>query len=578
MTPETQVIRALNACRSLHKPTYVGLRALLDSDSDSERLAWLSQVAMRRVHARSEWRYFSYRTLKEIETDGTPTYRECIVGSPTTLLAEAYVLSLMAREKAFATPENVYSYKWPHSDRSGRNFQYYQYGYTRRNERITEQLRENPGHVAVVADIRRFYPSVKWTLLEPKIENRLASVQSTSDRRAIDNFLRGLRPDSGVGIPIGTDVSHVLGNLALEDVDDRLVTKFGERYFRYVDDIIVVCPSEDRDRVVQELRSCVESVDLKMHEGKDDVVAANTWVSDCPVISRKPVSGSFERLLHDICVYVLLWPKHLEPLQQAFASEGFTLPFGRLVTQVKYRPYRRFARNLLRRSGWSDAMRLVFTRMTGLIEEARSVRESLWSSLRKLASSNKPSEGMRRRWFVQQCRYNINRLLYLSSKNDYPTLLKLIPDGKEFAEYRILLGTFISGNMADILRLPGHVLATFCELAAEQEAPVMPKTFPDLHDRGVAESVTMLALYFGWRVPDIQTSQMYRGSKILLEVCSGGISVDNHPEEMSYLDEIELLFRGLPQSHLAELARTRFAEGEEIGLEGLWLGGGYGVS
>lgn len=578
MTPEVQVIRALNACRALHKPTYVGLRALLDSSSDRDRLGWLSQVAMRRVRGRSQWRYFSYRTLKEIEKDGTPIYRECIVGSPTTLLAEAYVLSLMAREQAFATGENVYSYKWPLSVRGGRNFQFYQHGYTRRNERIRGKLREHPGHVAVVGDIRKFYPSVKWSVLDPKLETCLASVRSPSDRQVIDNFLRGLRPNNGVGIPIGTDVSHVLGNLALKGVDDSLADEFGERYFRYVDDIIVVCPREDRVRVAQQLRDAVESVGLKMHEGKEDVVSANTWVSDCPTVSRKPVRGSFEALLHDICMYVLLWPRQLAPLQQAFSSEGFTIPFGRLVTQAQYNPYRRFARGVLRRGGLSDSLRLLFTQAQGLIDDAKAVRESIWSTLKGLAAGASPSEGMRRRWFVQQCRYKVNRLLYLSNKSDYPTLLGTIPNGQEFEEYRVLLRALISGNVTEILRLPGHVLATFCELASEQKAPVMPKSLPDLHDRGVAESVTMLALYFGWKVPDDQTSRMYRGSKILLEACSGGVSTDNLPEEMSYLDEIELLFRGLPQSHLAELARTRFAEGEEIGLEGLWLGGGYGVS
>lgn len=533
---------------------------------------------MKRVHARSEWRYFSYRTLKEIENDGTPIYRECIVGSPATLLAESYVLSLMAHEQSFVTGENVYSYKWPLSDRGGRNFQYYQYGYTRRNEQIREHLREHPGHVAVVGDIRKFYPSVSWSLLEPKLEHCLASVQSPSNRRVIGNFLRGLRPTSGVGIPIGTDVSHVLGNLALKDVDVSLADEFGKRYFRYVDDIIVICPREDRDHVAQQMRTAVEGVGLKIHEGKEDVVAANTWVSDCPTVSRKPPRGSFEALLHDICVYVLLWPKQLAPLQQAFSSEGFTLPFGRLVTQAQYMPYRRFARSVFRRGGVSDVLRVLFTRAKGLIDDAKAVRESIWTNLKGLSAVPIPSEGMRRRWFVQKCRYNINRLLYLSSKSDYPRLLGMIPSGQEYEEYRVLLRALVSGNVTEILRLPGHVLATFCELASEQTAPVMPETLPDMRDRGVAESVTMLALYFGWKVPDVQTSQMYRGSKILLEACSGGVSADNLPEELSYLDEIELLFRGLPQSRLAELARTRFAEGEEIGLEGLWLGGGYGVS
>ncbi|WP_145176189.1 RNA-directed DNA polymerase [Gimesia aquarii] len=533
---------------------------------------------MRRVQTRSEWRYFKYRTLKEIEKDGTPTYRECIAGSPTTLIAEAYVLSMMAQEQAFAPPANVYSYQWPRSDRGGRNFQYYQHGFARRNYRITELLRKYPSHVAIVGDIRRFYPSVRWTFLEPIIQKRLAKVESVSDRRIIGNFLMGMKPNSGSGIPIGTDVSHVLGNIALETLDEGLATEFGDSYFRYVDDIVIVCPAEDRDRVTQKIRSYVRNIDLKMHEGKDDVVDSSTWVSNCPVIPQKPVSGSFEALLHDICIYLFLWPHYLEPLQKAFVSEGFTIPFGRLVTQSKYRPYRHFARSLLRKNGWYDVPRLFLTKVQGLIAAAKKVRETLISTLRELGSRKIPAEGMQRRWFVQQCRYNINRLLYLFSPAEYSKLLEKIPDGQEFAEYRILLGVLISSDVTDILQLPGHVLATFCELASEQNPPEIPVTIADLRDRSIAESVTMLALYFGWKVPDSQSTNMFRGSKMLLEICSGGISRDNLPDEMSYLDELELLYRDVPQAHLAKLARTRFAEGEEIGLEGLLLGGGYGVS
>jgi len=123
---ETLAVRSLNTSRTVHLPTYAGLRLLLGS-ACHDPMALLTFIE-KRTRARDKWRYFGFQILKDAPKGRRPEYRNCIVGSPITLLAESHVLALMAREPSFQPPQCAYSYLWPGSG-AGRNFEYYFDGY-----------------------------------------------------------------------------------------------------------------------------------------------------------------------------------------------------------------------------------------------------------------------------------------------------------------------------------------------------------------------------------------------------------------------------------------------------------------
>ena len=53
MKPDILAARALNAARIAHLPTYVALRAMLDSRTDRERVSWIMDVAARKASTRT---------------------------------------------------------------------------------------------------------------------------------------------------------------------------------------------------------------------------------------------------------------------------------------------------------------------------------------------------------------------------------------------------------------------------------------------------------------------------------------------------------------------------------------------
>lgn len=571
MLTDVLAIRALNACRLRHKPTYVALRAMLAADEDSGRSRRLVSAAQRKASVAREWRYFKFPVLKELEGGKKPFYRDCSIGSPFTLLAEAAVLLAMSKEEAFAPPSNVYSYWWPRNRSAGLNYCFYRQGYTTRNQRIGALLNQNPSYVAVVNDIKQFYPSVNWDDLQPRIDRRLEKVPSPETRRTIRAFIGAFRSASKRGIAVGPDISHVLANIALEDVDAIMASDWGEQYFRYVDDVIVVCERGDVKRVQGQLEAAVTAAGLALHVGKQDIVKAVTWGKECPSMPRHPQPGTFEELMRDLQLYMLLKPGIANKARDYFAGAGFSLPIDRIVTNVQSKTLRQYATRFFSQKTWS----LWWNGLPGLLQKATNVREMLLNELRALQHGEGAGSGMRRRWFVQKMRYRINRLLYLLNRDRYGDFIEMIPSGDEFAEYRVLISALRDANVTGILGLPGPVVGTFCELMADHRNEVAPPQWSSLRGRAAAESAAQLVLYFGWKVPEEAKDEMYPGYHLLLDIVGGAIEDRSTIIGQSFINEIDLLLRDVPREVRERYAKTRLSAQEIMGLEGLGLGGDY---
>ncbi|MHC2069633.1 RNA-directed DNA polymerase [Bremerella sp. T1] len=576
MKPEIQATRALNAARRAHKPTYAGLRRLIGSDSGENLLNWACSVSDRKLLTRVDWRYYDFPILKEIDKRGIPSFRKYTIGSPITLLSEAKLLALMSKEPSFSFPENVYSYLWPRTERSGYNFRFYQHGYVSRNATIRELLRSNPGHVAWISDIQKFYPTIDWSLLQPKLDKRLSSTSSQPLANAISNFCNSLKGSSGAGVPIGPDIGHVLANIALDEVDGRLSELYGKSYLRYVDDIVIVCPKGEVGQVQDSVRECLLKSGLDMHVGKTDVVGADIWVEECPDMTTKGKQDTFESLVHDLSVYLALRPESQEAMSQLFTEHGFSIPFERLVSQSRYRQFHRYVFGAIKQGRFWSTLGLYLSKERDFVGRAEQLRELLLEELRGLVKAPIPGSGMRRRWFVQKIRYRLNRLLYLIPNSLYQELSQLVPIGEEFGEYEILFRSLSNDDVAPLLSYPGRIVSTFCELYQGKYPTMRSSLEVDRNDGAMAEALASLSLHFGTSTRNFSGFLAFEGGRMLLEICERSVDFSGQIEKLSYLDEMEVLMRGATQEQLSTLSRTRFSDGEALGLEGLLMGGAYG--
>jgi len=153
-------LRALNATRKLNLPTYVATRFLLESVAGSSESKWASSVLSRKYSSRQSARFQQALKYKKIGEGGGLVYRDFVVPSPTTSVAESLVLAYLSQSKTFEKKASVYSYLWPKHSGASYNFEHYINGYKRRNEDIRDYAFSNPGNVLIVSDIARFYPSI----------------------------------------------------------------------------------------------------------------------------------------------------------------------------------------------------------------------------------------------------------------------------------------------------------------------------------------------------------------------------------------------------------------------------------
>lgn len=568
-------IRAINTCRLLHKPTYVAFRAMLDYDIDPNHSQRLIQSVQHRLDKRKEWRYYSFPVLKEIVAGADPKYRDFLIGSPLTLLAESLVLSEMAKNAAFHPQPCVYSYWWPKHDTSGHNYSFYRYGYSVRNSRIARLLKDNPDHVAVINDIKKYYPSISWNKVQPKVDEKLRLLTDAKTRNMVASFIEGFKYASkSSGLGVGPDISHVIGNIALENVDVLFTQKYGERYFRYVDDIIVVCHPNDVQKVQNQLSQAIAAEGLTLNDNKVDCVDSKTWLNECPPMARHPLPGSFEELVRDLQLFLVVQPDQDKQLRAAFVENGFSLPFDRFVAQCNYGPFKwhvRRLRFLFNKRAWNVRTRGI----KGLVSQALQVRTLYRERFFELVSKNNPTTGMQHRWHIQNIRYHLNRLLYLQNRESYGDILSHLPAFDEMSQYRLLLTSLCDGNPMRLLGLPGNTVATFCEIANEYHLANQPQIWPAISQRAHSESATMLSLYFNWQIPNESKVGMYKGSRILLDIVDGHAAQVQPIAHQSFLDEIELLLREVSPEARQHYLRSRCSDDEDLGLSALSLGDGY---
>ena len=119
----------------------------------------------------------------------------------------------------------------------------------------------------VKVDIRRFYSSIDHRILLSKLERRI------SDKRAIalvenaistatvpnDTALpKNLKNERGV--PEGLSISNILANIYLSDLKEIMLGRYPIEYFRYVDDILILCKESDAKYIEEDMTNFVQVI------------------------------------------------------------------------------------------------------------------------------------------------------------------------------------------------------------------------------------------------------------------------------------------------------------------------------
>lgn len=568
---DTLIIRALNATKQSYFPSYVGLR-LIGDQLPKNNFNYLHNLISRRLVAGDQWRFKSfdlyknsYQTSRGIKHE----YRKCLAPSPITAIAESFILSLLASEDAFAVPERVYSYKWPKSSKSGVSYEFFAEGYNQRNREIAVAL-NRPNTIAVVTDLKGFYPSVqKEQILEALrsyIDNSSHSLKLW--REAILGFYSQLIDASEMGIPIGPASAHVLGHLVLKNVDKELSNKYGNNYFRYVDDIVVVCSTSDEDKVKQEINDCIERNGFTLNSDKTLVITGDEWRHN---ILRSDVENedNFRKLTSDLTVYLAYNPDKAESVKKMFSEAGLSIPVSRLLSLSSYSRFRYFLSGIKSRFGISHSLDLaLFTKNEEFLNRALELKKTYESSLTNLTQEPAQKVANLRRWQIQRARRVINTLFYLRSINEWSPNDGTFEAWPELLEQKALSEALGSGTINPILPFYGRGPAAFSEIWLEHGKSSANFATPKSINNAEIDALVSLRLSGTISAENIQS--IGTNNSRLYEIVNSNTTSRSIPD-LSYEDEFESLKLGTSNQDISTLAQTRYSQSEGTALSALSL-------
>jgi hypothetical protein len=560
---DTIAIRALNSCRLVHPPSYIGLRIFLDSLPKRNPSKLGEGLINRLLRFNTSWRYNNFKVFKKFNDAGEPQYRDFLFGSPTTVLCEAVILDFLSKQEVFRVHPCAYSYKWPGHTRQGRNHSFFLKGYKARNKKISQLLQEHPEKVALVTDIEKYYPSVSKETLSQKFHKRLSTLNDTAWRDIASTFCKCLLESGSQGIPVGPDFGHFLGHIALEDVDKTMSNMLGESYTRYVDDIVVVCNREDIPKVTSTLADALDTLGLKINHEKTDIVDSGNWLKSVPQIQQDRSETSFEKLFHDIVKYLEKYPDKSDILTQKFKESGFSIPFKRVLALSKYGRLTRFLH-------WLNPIYAMSQK--GLLEKASGIKEAYLNALKRIRQQDIPLELTQKRWYIQKCSYYINRLLYLMHINEYDKLLSLIPEEDEFRQIREVMLSILNRNVSTLIQMPGPSIAAFCELWSENH--VIPPVL-DLNNHLPDEALDSYSILLLYRTVLLKSEILKIQSpktQAFLNFCNGDSPETREFTNLSYIDELRSLQLNYTKEEMYDMLTTRYNNYEGLSPAALHLG------
>ncbi len=120
-------------------------------------------------------------------------------------------------------------------------------------------------------DVQKFYPSIKHDELFKRLRGKirfspaLSIIESAISSATVSSPSKHDKPNKK-GVPQGLAVSNVLASIYMKNIDSYYEAKTGITYFRYVDDILILCDHSQANEIAKEIIRRFNRIGLKVHE------------------------------------------------------------------------------------------------------------------------------------------------------------------------------------------------------------------------------------------------------------------------------------------------------------------------
>jgi hypothetical protein len=425
MTPEKLSMRAVNQYRSRDILAYLGLRYYFDNQC-AHRDHWASEVATHLTLSRNVAGYFQSRHFKERLESGEIMHRDIFLPGPNEIYAEAALLSECGKHIEFKSLDCVFSYALVPDNETRGIYNPYFAGLQERHRKIADACRGDSNFVVQYTDIKRFYPSISAEVARNAWMRACSNSELPPKYRDLGLKLLlnhaevSAKHQHGKGLLTGPMFSHLIANLVLQEVDQAMSMSFPGRYFRYVDDVILVGTNAQVSSGREALSTHLVTLGLELHasgNGKDFQVKVDEWLQGESDFDDS-ASKNWMTFSRNLKQFLITQPHSINSLSQMFSTQGFRLPLPDYEVAVRDAQYQQRFSDSLRRHPW--LLKTIFrqTAPDNLLQSAVALRDGYSRSLSELLESDFNASGYQRKRIIPKIRYFAGRLLYLGKAQD----------------------------------------------------------------------------------------------------------------------------------------------------------------
>jgi len=476
MRPELLSIRAINQYRRRDILAYVGLRYYLENNCALNDV-WSKNISTHLVSTRSSPAYFRSYHFKELIEDDSVSYRNIYIPGPNEILAESALLYECSIDPAFKALPCVYSYHFPERNSKEGMFQSYFSGFQEREKSIATFCNDLKGTVVHYTDIQKFYPTISADLA-------LSTWRSACDLSGISSTYRDLGEliladhkkasttyDEGCGVLTGPMFSHLVASLVLARIDSIMYEKMKKKYWRYVDDIVLVGDIEQVTNGRQFLNSLLSEMGFSLHDGgKDFKVDSIDWLKGANDFNVSD-SKLWIALVANIKRFLVANPDQKNVLARAFLENEINFPLLDYSDTVMESSYLEKLSDWLAKYSWAPKSVRALN-VDELIADAIQIREIYQNRINSLLEGNSDIKGYERKRLLSKLRFYAGRLIYLATSEVLSSVGSALIAYPELLLWSKAMVAIQSRDVSDLLKFGTNTTQAAAQVLSLQNDPV----------------------------------------------------------------------------------------------------------
>ena len=522
-------LKSLNQYRKRDIIAYLSLRYYLDSKSSRTDL-WAKEVATNLTLNNESSDFLKIKHFKCV-VNNEIKFREIHIPSPNDIISESVLISECAKYDSFYTNSAVYSYLL--NDTNESIYKHYTNGLNKRFSSIQKACRDKTNIPSLYLELGKTFIN-KYKIEQKEVKNP--------------------------GLLIGPMFCHLLANLYLKEIDSFMKKTTLNRYWRYVDDIVIMGNKKEIELFSKELHQKMKNLGLDLHDkSKFFRLTTDEWLANESGIDPN-LSWKWPKLIGSIKKIAIYQPEKINQLKKIFNEMEVRLEILDYSREVKsafisFKFFEWLKRNI-------QSEKTSIEDIINYTENLRNKYFELFNKAIKMQVSNELESKTR----ITRIKYLVGRLIYLAKEKDLKVILENLVEIPELLIQYEIIKTIITRDISTIVKLGTNASQAVAQVVKQTEATL--KCTLDPSDKDVIFALSIFKFH-GIKIEFTEPTEIKNS---FYDFASGDI--DSALEtDSTYLRQL-ISLHGRDDSKHEGMLNTLFDENESLSFDVLNAGSG----